>query len=515
MIPSLQERLDAELINQVRYGAFSDVRLLLVAGADPNTTFRIGHKKISQEKTALFFAIESKTESYRKTKELLRAGACVDATFSLTGQTPLMIALSKKRFGAVRLLVASGAHLNSVDRDGMSVLSYAIKYASPSVFKMLMDAGLPLFLSNGQGVLTEAVRLKRSDLMPLLAGVYDVKEQHWRQELSKARLEASEDPESRRILLDFWEAKKRSEEMTSMDLFSLKSDLTQEEKERLSVLLNQQTKEDLSEEQQNEILINQVKRGTATDLALLLKAGFSPLISDSFQTPLLHLILKSPQSQDKLTEVLPYLSDVNIVSSDRGKTPLMVALEEHETDIVKALVQSGADIHGVDRYQDPVVIYAARYADAECLDFLVRNGMDLSMKDHASQGVLYNAAYTKNREGLCYLLDQIKPDPQTDQDFRATRHLALRNKDVGLIRLLNGCTVSRSSSEQPTEFEKRIEGLLPEEQRRLYRLVGETDLSQKETDIHCLPDQPIKIGEQNIQSMKCRGFVSDIQRISE
>ncbi len=515
MIPSLQERLDTELINQIRYGTFRDVRLLLTAGADPNATFQIGHKKISQEKTALFFAVESKTETYRKTKELLKAGACVDATFSLTGQTPLMIALSRKRFGAVRLLATSGAHLNSVDREGVSVLSYAVKYASPSAFKMLMDAGLPLFLSNGQGVLTEAIRLKRSDLMPLLASVYDVKEQNWRQELSKARSAASDDPESRRILLCFWEAKRKSEERGSSDLLSLKSDLTQEEKERLSVLLNRQTKKDLPEERQNEILINQVKCGTATDVALLLKAGFSPLISDSFQIPLLHLILKSPQSQDKLTEVLPYLSDVNIASPDRGKTPLMVALEEHETDIVKVLVQSGADIHGVDRYRDPVAIYAARYADAECLDFLVQNGMDLSLKDHASQGVLYNAAYTKNREGLCYLLDQIKPDPQTDQDLRATRHLALRNKDVGLMRLLNGDTVLRSNSEQTTEFETRIKGLLPEEQRRLYRLVGETDLSQKETDMRRLQDQPTKIGEQIAQPMKQKTFATDIQRICE
>jgi ankyrin repeat protein len=107
------------------------VRLLLAAGADPNTTLRGGE-------TALMTA--SRTGRVDPVKSLLDAGAKVDAK-DRKGQTALMWAAADGHAAVVELLVKAGADVHARLKSGFTPLLFAAREGRIEVVPVLLKAG--------------------------------------------------------------------------------------------------------------------------------------------------------------------------------------------------------------------------------------------------------------------------------------------------------------------------------------------------------------------------------------
>lgn len=134
-------------------------RLLLAAGANPN------------DGESLYHAVEAADSEC--TRLLLEAGAGV------TGTNALFRALDFERPHTVRLLLTHGADANEQGPPGSALtcpLIHAIRRRrSPTVIRMLLDAGAEVSACNGQGI--SAFRLARrlglDEVAALLQGVGD------------------------------------------------------------------------------------------------------------------------------------------------------------------------------------------------------------------------------------------------------------------------------------------------------------------------------------------------------
>ncbi len=135
------------LCDALRKGQRAKVGVLLAAGANPGLADAKG------ESPLYIAAMRADVDMCR---QLLGAGAAVDAGKSTDGTTPLMAVLRAAHEGKVpqsgadnvaQLLMDAGAQLASADSVGNTLLHYA----SPAVVHRLLAAGLPPDVTNHLG----------------------------------------------------------------------------------------------------------------------------------------------------------------------------------------------------------------------------------------------------------------------------------------------------------------------------------------------------------------------------
>ncbi len=73
-------------------------------------------------------------------------------------------------------------------------------------------------------------------------------------------------------------------------------------------------------------------------------------------------------------------STQNVLSNYGKNTPLCVAIQKGEFDLVKKLVEYGADVNEKSFGMTPLMV-AARYNKVEILKFLLANGANVNVKD--------------------------------------------------------------------------------------------------------------------------------------
>lgn len=114
---------DTALMVAARRGNEKVARLLLQAGADPNAKNQFGV-------TAIHHAADSLTTNFliHLSREFIRLQTEVDASDD-NGRTPLMISAFSGNLEATLVLIEAGADINARDKQGNSVLTYAIEGA--------------------------------------------------------------------------------------------------------------------------------------------------------------------------------------------------------------------------------------------------------------------------------------------------------------------------------------------------------------------------------------------------
>ena len=121
------------LILAARYGHRNCVEVLLSLGAEVN---RINYGGL----TPLMMVVEGFKDDVYCTKLLISSGASVNA-FGRNGETALLFAAKIGCVTTTKLLLESGASVNSVDYSGQNALLLAAKNGYVSISKLLLESG--------------------------------------------------------------------------------------------------------------------------------------------------------------------------------------------------------------------------------------------------------------------------------------------------------------------------------------------------------------------------------------
>jgi ankyrin repeat protein len=135
----------------------------------------------------------------------------------------------------------------------------------------------------------------------------------------------------------------------------------------------------------------------------------------------------------------------------QGATPLFLAAEVSNIDVIKALVESGADpLLGTDRGTTPLMMTAGAGTDVqreraneeramalETTKFLVEHGADVNAAGQYGWTALHAAAYQGNNEVIQYLVSKGAKIDQKDEFGQTALSISLSvlTKEIGARRL--------------------------------------------------------------------------------
>ena len=162
-----------------------------------------------------------------------------------------------------------------------------------------------------------------------------------------------------------------------------------------------------------------------------------------------NLILAADKGYDK--EVLRLLNEGAFINSrtDDGVTPLMYAVENQHTQVVKILLLNGANPDLKDFNGVPALIPAIEKGDPEIVEMLIRKGADINITDDKNRTALMHAV----RYGDVLLVDMlIYYNANTnlrDHEGNTAIHFAAFQGNLELVKLLagNNAMIDKSNNE--------------------------------------------------------------------
>ena len=248
--------------------------------------------------------------SVAATRRALAAKSNPNRLDPATGLTPLMFAAGAGALDIVRLLLKAGALVNVIDRDaGASALHKACQGGHLEVVKLLVEAGAHIDLqatTTGHTPLVEAIWFKSDDIVAYLI------DRNARIELNTYYGFTIDDHINYAVTVSQGQEDQRK-------LARIK-ELVAQRRARDARARNAAT------------LITAVQNKSLDDLTDALRAGA------------------------KIEERYPIVG-----SFDDGHTPLLVAARNGETEMVRALVQAGADVNAVEPVFGAVPLHKATY----------------------------------------------------------------------------------------------------------------------------------------------------------
>ena len=118
-----------------------------------------------------------------------------------------------------------------------------------------------------------------------------------------------------------------------------------------------------------------------TDICeLFFTAGIDP---DSFTdtgVPLL-CVASRCDNMEQIKWLLEKGADINVISKDRGYTPVMDAVWRKDYDIAKLLIEKGADLSVMSSEGQSILVLAVGNENAKIVELLLENGADPDIKD--------------------------------------------------------------------------------------------------------------------------------------
>jgi hypothetical protein len=127
-------------------------------------------------------------------------------------------------------------------------------------------------------------------------------------------------------------------------------------------------------------LVQCVAENKIDEVSLFLAAGFLPDLKDKKGIPLLCISARNGHVST-LEFLLRSGAQVNIVAEDRGSTALIDSAMERHKDVIKTLIEAGADVNFKNKDGQTALIIVVGAGDEEIVEILVKAGADPNIED--------------------------------------------------------------------------------------------------------------------------------------
>lgn len=129
---------------------------------------------------------------------------------------------------------------------------------------------------------------------------------------------------------------------------------------------------------------------------LFLEASMDVNSCDAAGTPMLCIATRNGKL-NMAQWLLDKNADINAVSDDRGYTPVMDAIWRNKYDLIELFVHAGADLNGVGKDGQPLLVLAAGVGNVKICTLLSENGADVNIKDRMGMSALDYAILFKKQ----------------------------------------------------------------------------------------------------------------------
>lgn len=130
---------------------------------------------------------------------------------------------------------------------------------------------------------------------------------------------------------------------------------------------------------------------------LFLEAGMDVNSRDAAGTPMICIAARSGR-KSMIEWLLAEGADINAVSKDRGYSAVMDAVWKSSPDIVKFLIEKGANLNFISNDGQTALIVATGASNPRICELLVKNGADPTYKDRMGMSSLDYARLFKKTE---------------------------------------------------------------------------------------------------------------------
>jgi ankyrin repeat protein len=135
-----------------------------------------------------------------------------------------------------------------------------------------------------------------------------------------------------------------------------------------------------------------------------------------------------------------------------GNTPLLLASLSGQKDLVKALIDEGADINEKNKYGQTPLIYASRGSHIEIIKLLLSQGADVNKKYNQSSTPLTEAMAKGNKEIIELLMEKGADVNLEDQSGNTPLILAVifQHKEIVELLISKGADVNAKNKNKET-----------------------------------------------------------------
>ena len=135
---------------------------------------------------------------------------------------------------------------------------------------------------------------------------------------------------------------------------------------------------------------------------LFIQGGINLNCRDENGTPMLNIAVRN-DNEAFVTKLIESGADINIVSEDRGYTPVMDAVWRKNVEITEYLIKSGADLNTINKEGQTNLVLAVGSESEKICELLVKNGADPDIKDQMGMSA-YGYASLFHKEKLISIL---------------------------------------------------------------------------------------------------------------
>jgi len=175
-----------------------------------------------------------------------------------------------------------------------------------------------------------------------------------------------------------------------------------------------------------------INKDTSAALASIKGSGDINTYSERGFTPL-QLAVQTNQV-DIVKALIAAGADLDMRTID-GMSPLTMAIRDGHTETARLLLASGASVNKLSRGNSPI-FEAVKLRDPDLLTLLLESGGDINYRDHGDATALFYAAYLGYPDIVSFLVDHGADINATTHDGRSALHAAVYKEHLDIADML-------------------------------------------------------------------------------